>query len=466
MMEQAPPHRMSSCHKPKVAFVSAFERGFFAASELAKRGFEVTWLDLGHALGTQSVEEEEGPFGFSLSAFSGLGASFVSEGRSENDTQTLEKVRERLFQQPVHKQSQGVVISTSRGPICFRDAFLKDRLRAVGIDGEILTAIERGSFSVNRPKGSEGSGESSILQSGWLYSLAQQMISNVFLAPCEALEKGAPLWPLSSSKQALGESGDFNFREVTRVNKIRSLEWLARQGVRVLSNFDLIDVSREGWVLKSLLLQKIGQVTPELLPFDRLVWCLTSEETFYSSPKLFERVYDREKILQAEYSWLRLAFKANEGSCEVQALPSHQVMIRDFEMPVFGLNFLVVQKQAGFFNVWLRVRTEARFQKTIMDDIEGRILSFFREEWPCSQFSRAEDIYFSKPTYHEVGPPRFPIYSPEALRNWKQPKLKNFIAFNPEAWKGYGYNYLIQEEVQLVDAMEFWLSHEWSQLKI
>jgi hypothetical protein len=291
------------------------------------------------------------------------------------------------------------------------------------------------------------------------------MTSNVFLSPQEALRPSEAIWPLRAVTQAQGEAGDFNFRQVTRLNKIRSLDWIERQGVRKFSDFNLMDISREGWLLKNLLLQKLGQVTPELLPFDRVIWCLTSEETFFISPKLFERVFDREKFLQSDYFWLRLAFKPSEGSREVRALPAHQVILRDFELPMLGVNFLVVQQQAGLFNVWLRLRTEARFQKLILDEIESRVLHFFKQEWPCSDFSRAEDIYFSRPTYHEVGPPRFPVYSPEALKSWKQPKLKNFIAFNPEVWKGYGHNYLIQEESKLVEAMIFWLSQEWSKLK-
>jgi hypothetical protein len=409
-----------------VVIVSAFGRGQSLAARLAELEIPVALIDVSEQLGTSAPEDEEGPFGLFLS-----GLSKVAQERLHQDD-------------PIQNQEEGWTIVLPDGPLELKSPLTKTRLEKLRIPLEILETfrdVREGKLNNLSPW------MNADLQKSWLVELAAGFASNSLRLYPEAMASGA-LLPLD---------GEFWIRPVTRPGLLQSLQWCERKGVQVRRDYVIIDLAREGRRhLKGLQFRLKASQTTEILNFEKLVWCLSSEETAFLSEGLAEKLFP-EGALKPSWIWTRFRLRMGP-SPERDILPFHSVWIDSLELPWTHENLIVLQKSPSpdLLDAWIRIPAEQRLQKSYLLDRLGRVLENLAKRFVTVRPVKAEEPLSSEKTYREVGPSRQPLFDPKTLLSWRGPVDDNIWLHAPEVWSGLGWNSILKFEDKIFSQVEAW----------
>lgn len=409
-----------------VVVVSAFGRGQSLAARLREHDIPTLILDVTEDLGSSAPEDEEGPFGIFLS-----GLTSVDKERIHQDD-------------PPHNQEEGATFVLPSGPLEMKSPLTKNRLERLGVPLRLLETFR----DVRDGKAKSVSGWMDLeLSQSWLVHMAASLAANSYRPYPEAL----------GSDFMLALDGDFWIRPVTRPGLAKSLNWCERRGVQVRRDMAILDVAREGrHLLTGMQLRLKTSQTSELIGFENLIWCLTSEETAFLSPTLQEKLFP-EGVLKPNWVWTRFRLRLS-ASAEREILPFHSVWIRDLDLPWTHQNMIVLQKcqSPDLLDAWVRIPAEQRLQKSYLSEQLDRVVSAVAERLVDAKVSKAEEPLSGEKTYREIGPARQPLFDAQELISFRASQDENLTFHSPETWNGLGWNALFKAEEKILNRVQSW----------
>lgn len=409
--------------KTEVLVVSAFGRGHSLAMSLAAKEIPVTLLDVSGQLGRSSPEEWEGPFGINLSGLTGI----QKERMNEDD--------------PIRSQMNGLTLVLPSGPLELKGPLTEHRLKALGVTPEVVDLLR-----VQRISDSE---VNNLIQKGfehhWLLSLLRSFPSNRFF-------RGHPNLKLD---HFYTPNSEFGVRDVSRVGIQRSLEAAGRRLVVTRPSGSLKSISdlRRGGVRK-LEFSEAGSETSEVIEYNLMVFCLTSEETEFISSKISAKLFPKGSV-KPFWFWNKYRFRLS-ASPERDELPQHSVWIQHIDLPWAHENFIVVQKTASpeLFDIWCRLPYAMRFQRSYLHEVAEKIRARFALQSSGLVAELHEEPTTVNQSYEESGPTRFPVFGVgQELPDSPAPQVH---LHSPEVWSALGWAGLFDHEASLLARIEGW----------
>ncbi|MCB0357418.1 MAG: hypothetical protein KDD40_10440 [Bdellovibrionales bacterium] len=389
--------------RPEVCIISCFDRGQWLAAALAEKDYQVKLVDVSAKMGRWAPEDWEGPFGlFHLESLSQLQNERISE--------------EDYFE----NVDEGLILWLKEGPL-----ELKGPLTAYGL--EKLGLSQAYDILINYQK--DGKLEPVLqfinnnkFKKSWIIYLAFFLAANKY--DVGQLEMDESIKPISFSSP-------YSVRRPTRKGLDKSFQWCETKGVQCLREVDIRDVSMNGRICEGV---EVSSSWSGVLKSDYFVWMLTGEETLRFDEKVISKLFP-QGILRSQWSWVR--YRLSIPSQEHYAtLPLKFVMIDDIFLPWSHENLCLVQKgvSQGDVDCFVRIPTHHRFQKQYLEQMAEKIRTSFSYRIPVSGVeitNLPQDYYYNE---EELGPSRFPVYSPNELKNYSHRKFKNLFFSSPEQW--------------------------------
>lgn len=409
--------------KTEVLILSAFGRGHSLAMALAAKEIPVTLLDISSQLGRSSPEEWEGPFGLNLSGLTGI----QKERMNEDD--------------PIIPQGNGFTLLVPSGPIELKGPVTEFRLKALGFSQETIDLLR-----IQRISDSE---VSMLTQQGF--------DKNWILAALKSFPSSRLMRGLTNLKldQFYLPNADFAVRDVSRAGVNRSIEAASRRLVVTRPSGALRGLSDLKRGASRKLEFSEGQLeTSEVLEYQMLVCCLTSEEVHFVSPKIAEKLFPAGAVKPLWY-WNKFRFKL-AANPEREALPHHSLWLRHPDLPWVHDNFVVVQRTASpeLVDVWCRLPYSMRFQRSYLHEIGDKIIERFALQSPGFVAELNEEPSTVTQSFEESGPTRFPVFGPEQIL--PSPPANNVLFHSPESWPALGWSGLFDYENNLIPQIEAW----------
>ncbi len=410
-----------------VVIVSSYGRGNWLAQELTALKMNVGLVDVSEAVGRQTSEDVEGPFGFFESSL----ISTSQKARLEHEDYA-------------DKVEDGFVVWLKSGPIDTRGPQANHLLAQHNIQGDLKDYLEQ--YDQKTPKQ-----RSEILKTfrqrpfseTWFAQLAHSLGSPVALESVEALTEGRPL-PIFSP---------YSIRRASRMGADKSLAWLEENGVRVFKKAKIADVSTRG---REVLNVEVQSEWSGVVGAERFVWALTSEETARLSLKFLELFFSSGE-LKPEWVWSRYRFEI-QGEPLLATMPSKFLMFEDECLPWSHANMLWVQKTvtAGTFDVWMRLPAVHRFQRSYHESMSVEAQKMLQSRLPGAEVKVTE--YPQEYQYDEtlVGPARFQTYDSKQFGRHKTSGLRNVSFDGPELWPMLDWAGQFQHQNEIVTALKAW----------
>lgn len=406
-----------------VFIVSIFGRGHWLAVACRRLGLNVTVLDLSSMMGNWGAEDAEGPFGFL------------------KDEKLDESVSHRILATEAFDSiDAGFTILLKDGPVQFKSPLTNHRLAEMKVNKVVTEALAKGDSVSTLVEGLDFS-------ESWPLHFACDFASTKWSPSALAGKRSMPA-PLLSS---------FFVKSATRVGLESSLSWLKTFGVEVSTATEILDISfLDAGTVGGLELK--GEISG-LKKCDRLLWCLTSEESHYLSDRIAEKIWQKVKN-ESSWCWVRYQMKF-EDSVQFQALPLHFVKIFDLYSPWTHENYLIFQKtkSSGIVDMWVKIPTVQRFNKDYLGYLGEKIKKTFTDQ--LSLF-RSEVYHYPQEynyTYAQLGPNRHPVYDLPFLN---VPAFKNLQFSHPEVWDSYTWSARARYEVSCFGIVKNW----WDELKL
>lgn len=409
-----------------VVLVSAFGRGHWLATSLAKEGIPVVLIDVTERMGIWPVEDAEGPFGF-----------FRNEKIQESQLEMLSAG------DSFEEVSNGFTLWLDQGPLELKGPVTKHRLSQSTLSPRIGSLLQSGDVEKNAATVYKYLKLYTFPQS-WMVHFAHQFASTTFHGNAVAGTFGHPL-PLHSS---------FQIRRISRQSHEKSLKWVESKGVRVVRPQDVVDISLEGRSLVKGL--ELSRETGSLLKFEKLVWLLTSEETYFLNKNIGQSFF-RAGYIEPEWCWIR--YRMTFAKCdERERLPLHSVLIDDLSQTWSHQNLLVLQRTFSpeQFDVWMRIPNVQRFNKEYLRSKGVQAIETLHKkmsEIKPEITSYPQEYYY---TYAQLGPARFPVYSHEDDKNRAQAKFSNLYVGGPETWVNYSWNDYFAGQTEIAARLLVW----------
>ncbi len=386
-----------------VCIVSAYGRGNYVAAALKDKGLYVNLIDVTSQMGRWAPEDWEGPFGY-----------FQADGVSPLWTERLD---EQDDSDPI---DGGFSVWLKNGPIDFKgplSAHVLEKLGLKSICEKYLldTSSSKKELDYNQL-------ENAPFAKSWIVKLAYSLAANHY-----AVEKSK----IDSSSKPLPLFANWQVRRGSRKGYDKSLEWCEARGIIVKRDSFLKDVNVQNRRCVGVEIESssLGVVTA-----NQFVWMLTGEETARFPKSVHQSLFPQTN-LECVWSWLRYRVTFNDDYI-LQTLPIKFVVLEDIHLPHAHENLLVVERCSNDkdFDVWLRIPTQHRFQKTYLNDIGEKVIELLKRKIPQAKpviLDMPQDFKYDA---KELGPSPFPVYDSQKLRDYKLTSFKNLIFQSPEVW--------------------------------
>lgn len=410
-----------------VLVVSVFGRGNSLAALLTEKDIPVTLIDITSDMGTSSPEDDESPFGFFQNNISAV---------------TFERLQ---YDEPPQSVEAGLHVVLSSGPVEFRSPLTKNRFNKLGMSDEKLAElIDQQSFQ---------NGIRSLKNSNfeWLQRISSEVATNT-----------SDYFPVSNSQaKGIALFDHFWIRQASRGGVHKSHEWLRKKNVNVISDIHILDVVNiDNKKIRGFLVKKRNSETSEIINFEQMIWCLTSEESNFINSNILKKLF-LQKQIESRWSWVKLRYRMSETNL-VEALPLHSLWIKDLKLPWTHDNLFILQKcpSPGLFDVWLRIPSIQRMQKQSILQLSESIREYLVGRLPKVKIAEAESLALDDKSYQEIGPVRFPIFDLTELKYFNK-KIKSGVKYNwhqhsPEVWASNGWNAMAEYEVKLLEIFSIW----------
>lgn len=411
-----------------VILISAFGRGHWLAAALAQEGIKTTLVDVSSKLGVWPSEDVEGPFGF-----------FRTDKISELQM-------ERLYSDdPYYELPNGFTVWLKNGPLEFKGPLTKFKTDQSSLDSHIKDFF-LGALPAKTSKALYKNLEAFNFDQSWLLHLAHQWAGTTYQPNSLGATVGSAL-PFFSS---------FLVRQATRNGLEKSLEWLEKKGVDVIRPTQIFDASFGAG--KSITgLELSGEKQQGLFRLEQIVWCLTSEESYFFNERLGKYFFP-EGPLESEWCWVRYRVSL-EQSFERDHLPMHTLIVDDIYSPWTHENMLVLQRTslAGHFDVWMRIPNVQRFNKEYLVERSQRMKEYIVGRMPLTEpqvLSFPQEYYY---TYAQLGPARFPVFGEKQSARRGKIAYSNLHLDGPEEWSQYALgSYFENQEMIRTQVVAWW----------
>ncbi len=425
-------------NSPRVIVASAFGRGHWLSVMLHRLGFNVQLVDVTNRLGSYRNVDQDGPFGF-----------FDSKEWKNSEFEALNSLG------ACREQNHGYSLWLKNGPWEFRGETSDHRARALRQAESALQFTQKWgpSGSADRKSVLDKSINEKLqdLEFGerWIASLASDLMSNesgsanrAFLRtqPCSLFEK---YWTRLPEERNLKQS----------------LEWCREQGVTVVEEAHIPDLSIENHLIQGL------EVNAEKSGFVRchqLIWLLSSHETSFFSPRAFLKLY-KGKTLEPEWAWLRYQLDF-ELSRDLNQLPQDFLWIDDIMLPWSHDNFVIFRRSIlqNSYHVWMRLPYSQRFHR---EYLEQRIQPLIEELKLRNPRLKVKNIKLPEEAtshFKDLGASLFPLYRTQDLEHPTGINLKNLWFSQPEYWPSYSWDSILRSQNKIVHDLRRW----WGDLSV
>jgi len=389
-----------------IVIVSAFGRGIWLASEMAKNGNNTTYIDVSQRLGRSKPEDWNGPFPL-------LKTNQVSEAQWQFLTSgsTLEPVTE------------GFTFWLSSGPLELQGPLFEFLRNKIHIHPDVVryvrdfNTLSESERRIMRYKIEKMSG-----RENWLAYFSHQIASTVFLSR-STMEENIPL----------GLFSPCYVRQVTEETLQSQYARLRQAGVKLFLNARIEDLSIQSRVIDGI---EIAGERSGIIPGKKFVWMLSAEETKRFGNRVVASLFP-DGVIEASWCWVRFSLNIAEGP-ERDVLPAAFVLAKDAHLPWTHANLCLVERteKPETFRVWMRVASGRRFQRSYLTEMSQGLVNEFKRRVPAVDVSVDEmppEFHFG---FEELGPPRYPVLLQQDLKKISRAKIKNVHFVCPEDWGG------------------------------
>ncbi|MBL7545364.1 MAG: hypothetical protein JNL11_16210 [Bdellovibrionaceae bacterium] len=407
--------------KYDVAVVGSFYNISWVASELARQGWSVLYIDLHSVLGRWPMEDIEGPFGF-----------FTSETLNPFYVEKLNN------EEALVSQDSGFTVYLGSGPLEFKSSFIQYQLQQLGVSSGFISRLE--SSTENFYQASQKSDEFiSHFEKSWLEFLTRSLSSQRDVAFGDPVVCEYPL-PLMNP---------FFTRFLTRRSLERNSQWLRRQNIDTFEQTHILDFAVgaskgiSGFEAK-------GELNG-IVQFKNLVWGLSSEETYYCRPQLGKILFPKG-VTEPIWTWARYSVDVTLDR-ETKQLPLHSVWIDDRNAPWTHENLLIWQRTTSetLYDVWILIPNNQRFNKDYITYYGEKIVQKWSKRFEMSAAKihnyPQEYVY----TYQDLGPSRWVRYPHRHQRGMESKEYNNVYFNNYEVWDQLNKETQYQSQKKLID---------------
>lgn len=411
----------------EIAIVSAFGRGHWLAVELARMGIPVSLLDVTSQLGSWGLEDGEGPFGFFKSAE-------IRDSQWER----------MLADDPPRLVSSGFTFWLPDGPLELQGPTAAHRLPYLEISEKVQKYVSDFSISdcpveIRKMNFSQN----------WLAQFAHSFAAIVFTNQAESVQEGL--------KQELFSS--MYIRQVTRQGFEKSIQWCRAQGVNVLRDVEIKDLSfHEKNILAGL---EVRNDKRGIFNAEKFVWGLTSEETGMLGSSTLKGLYPGGAI-EPDWVWIRYRFRMEAAHPRaafcLEQLPLHCVLVAELNLPWVEENMLVLQRTTSseLFDAWIRIPNLHRFQRPYLEEKGRSVGQFLSSRLPEHEIKLVQKPMETELTFNQLGPSRHPLFSRAARARLKLRDLKNVFFDSPEQWLCLGWKGNFKNQEKILNQLEQW----------
>lgn len=376
----------------KIILVSIFGRLNWLAAELRSSGFEVVLIDVSEQMGQWPIEDQIGPF-------------FIHKWE-----QIHPRLIERLNMDSIMKeQENGFCFWLPTGPVEFKGPLNQYQ----------LSMLEQQSF---------------------LKEFEQNWGASSFHLPQEFV-----------NQRSTYLRGHLFQRQLRRGSREDSFHWLKEKNVSVFSQSKLIDLAESDRNIM-IGLELIGD-HQGLFNFDFLIWGLTSMETQFLNEKLMKLFSQGE--IESQWNWLRYRIQIDE-CIERKSLPDQTVIIQNLNHAMTHDNLIILNRTtvADFFDAWILLPTVQRFNKEYMTFRGQGLLNVIHQRMPEANAkiqTYPQEYYY---TQLELGPPRFPVFDKEKIKNIRKNKFKNVMFDQSENQSGYLLSDQFENQQKIIERIQ------------
>ncbi len=380
-----------------ILIASVYGRGHWLAADLASKGFKVTLADITGVLGRWTPSDWEGPFGFFR-------------------TDKLESLQSsRLLEEaPSESVETGFSIWWDKGLLELKGPLYKYQYSQSGLSEQTEDYLTH-KINVKEVNHQE-------FYRNWLACLAHQVAANVFVPSAEAISYGKPL-PVFE---------EYAVRQLTREGFERSLTWCKRLNVNVIRNAKIDDLYFDG---KNFGGAEISCETPGLFRSQKMIWCLSSEESQRTPDSVHSRLFPRG-FVSPVWTWMRYRVVLDSQYFN-EILPTRFLLIDSIFLPWTHANSAFVQKTAkeGHYDIWLRLPSTQRFQGPYLKSMGDELVTLLEKKLPgvkASLQDMPQDYYYD---YSELGASPHPVFDLAGLGRLKTANINNLFFDGPEYWQ-------------------------------
>lgn len=412
----------------QVAVVSAFGRGHWLAAELQSKGLQVTVLDVTSSMGHWAPEDWEGPFGY----FRSLLSSQIERLQADDVVESV---------------STGMNVWLSSGPLELKSSLTQHRLEKLKIPAWVRDYLEQ-------VEDTRKSNTQSVLDKislapfdyVWLAYLGHSLASPVLnLDPRSVLaSKSLPLFQ------------DYEIRHATRPGLQKSIEWLRANSVTVIEDVTLMDVATQSSRVAGIEMK--SPAGSGLFRQEQLVWCLSSEESFFLTEAIGEKLF--KKIQEPEWAWVRYGLSFADVP-EREVFPAYFVMLNDVYLPWSHENFISVKRRQthGHFDAWIRIPNTQRFNKQYLTDRGEKILQTFARRLPPLAPAITDYPQEYNYTYQELGASRFGVFKELDSENIGR-KFENVYFDSIETCGNLSWHGVFDHQKNISEVLSAWWQQE------
>jgi hypothetical protein len=384
--------------------VSAFGRGNWLAQELCARGWRVTFVDVGAAIGAGDVEDAEGPFGY-----------FDIEGVADSFKQRLNTEGETL------QIPSGFSVWLKNGPIECSSELTEFQLKTHGISKQVESylrrspAMDKESERLRRTLSKQTFGET------WFANFAHRICSTKTEENHRSLDQGyaAPFFAPFSIRQASANGALAGYKCVQDAGA-RAFYRSAVQDIRIGDRaVEAIEVSRETGVRSEI---ERGRT---------FIWMLSSAET-NSFPVAVKDALFPAGVIEPEWFWMRYRIEMSNQGFDNE-IPPYTVLIDDPFLPWTHANVVVLRKrrEPRFYDAWIKLPLQKRAAIAELEVHAREIEALLASRAP----SLKAKVVSLQPGSGTIDPVRVPIYSERRLAKLKTLKANNLFFCGPETWQ-------------------------------
>lgn len=417
----------------RILIVSAFGRAHWLATQLAYKGFSVQLIDVSSQLGPWMPADFEGPFGFFRSPF------------------WTDSYLERLKQEGVAlEQEHGFSLWLKSGPLELRSSLTSHRLRSLEQSENIQKYVQNhDGYSDLQKKETADRLKTLPFSSKWFAKFAHFFMSNNLIPLAEHNEDyfiRSNLCPVLDR---------YFVRTATAETIEKSLVWCESQGVEVIRNAKIADVAFGGGKINGF---EVQAEQSGIVKANQYVWGLTSLETQFAFPKVFDKIYN--KVIEPEFTWQRFSIRLVESK-ERDLLPLSFLLIDELEFPWTHENFILVRKsqKAGEFDAWILLPYSQRFQKKFLEAYAEKIIQKFQDRMVLFKPSLVALPIEAELSSKDLGGVLFPVYSSQSLNSSFAKKFQNLYFDNVEVWPLLSWQGAFLGQNQIIEKINKWWSY-------